>query len=190
MYILRYMRVEDVPAVVQIDELSFATPWSDRSYLFEINDNPTGHMLTLEIEDNAAETGTHHAVIGYAGMWLIDGEAHISTIAIHPNYRGHGLGEVLLVGMLSRAMMLNGQYAVLEVRVSNTPAIQLYLKYEFESVGTRKNYYRDYGNEDALLMHLAPLDAAYQHRFHARAAALSNRIQYLNLLVQPATKES
>jgi len=197
MYILRYMRPEDVPIVVGIDALSFATPWSDRSYIFEINDNPTAHMLILESVQTGSLSQQPDApmpksgnIIGYSGMWLIDDEAHISTIAIHPDYRGKGLGEILLIGMLSRTIILHGTYAVLEVRVSNIPAIHLYQKYEFEIVGQRKHYYRDYNNEDALLMHLAPIDRAYQQRFHERVAALRTRVQYLNLLVRPATKES
>lgn len=176
MYILRYMTVADIPQVLEIDRLSFALPWSQRSYEFEINDNPNGHMVVLsgpELDD----------IAGYGGMWMIDGEAHISTIATHPDVRGRNLGEALLAGMLSRAMLDDAEYSVLEVRVSNTPAIALYEKYEYEIVGRRKGYYRD-NNEDAYLMHLAPMDAAYHARFAERLRRLGEQVAYLNLLAQ------
>jgi len=193
-YTLRYMRSEDIPQVVELDRLSFPLPWSSRSYLFEITDNTASHMVTLEEAVAAAQPrgllgvlrrlGTPSVatnVAGYAGMWLIDGEAHISTIAVHPNLRGKGLGEILLSGMLARSVNLNAVISVLEVRVSNSNAIALYRKYEFDIVGRRKNYYRD-NNEDAYLMHLAPIDAAYQTRLTQRIAALEQRIQYIDCL--------
>jgi [ribosomal protein S18]-alanine N-acetyltransferase len=193
-YTLRYMRSEDIPQVVELDRLSFPLPWSSRSYLFEITDNTASHMVTLEEAVAAAQPrgllgvlrrlGTPSVAInvaGYAGMWLIDGEAHISTIAVHPNQRGRGLGEILLSGMLARCINLNAVISVLEVRVSNSNAIALYRKYEFDIVGRRKNYYRD-NNEDAYLMHLTPIDAAYQMRLTQRISALEQRIQYIDCL--------
>lgn len=176
MYILRYMTMADIPQVLEIDRLSFALPWSQRSYEFEINDNPNGHMVVLAGPEP-------DQIIGYGGMWMIDGEAHISTIATHPDQRGRKLGEVLLAGMLSRALVDNAEYSVLEVRVSNAPAIALYQKYEYEIVGRRKGYYRD-NNEDAFLMHLAPMDVAYHARFAERLRRLGEQVAYLNLLAQ------
>lgn len=176
MYILRYMTVADISQVLEIDRLSFALPWSQRSYEFEINDNPNGHMIVLAGPDL-------DRIAGYGGMWMIDGEAHISTIATHPDLRGRNLGEALLAGMLSRAILDDAEYAVLEVRVSNVPAIALYEKYEFTIVGRRKGYYRD-NNEDAYLMHLAPMDAAYHARFAERLRRLGEQVAYLNLLAQ------
>lgn len=196
-YTLRYMRHEDIAPVVEVDKLSFPLPWSSRSYLFEINDNNSAHMVVLEADapprrptgllssmlrrfsgPQSAET-----IAGYGGFWLIDGEAHISTIAVHPDYRGKGLGEVLLAGMLARSVMLKAEYSVLEVRVSNTTAISLYRKYEYEIVGRRKNYYRD-NNEDAFLMHLAPINDAYLVRFGERVASLKQHVAYNDLFTQ------
>jgi ribosomal-protein-alanine N-acetyltransferase len=92
---------------------------------------------------------------GYGGCWLIAGESHVSTLAVHPAYRGRGLGEALLVGMLRRAINLGGEYSVLEVRVSNLTAQALYRKYEYETIGRRGAIYRDNG-EDAFLMEVRP----------------------------------
>lgn len=195
-YILRYMRLDDIPQVVEIDKLAFALPWSARSYVFEITDNPSSHMVVLERTDEQPKPGgiigalrrlggfqSSNTVIGYGGFWYIEGEAHISTIATHPDYRGKGLGEILLTGMLARAVHLNAEYAVLEVRVSNTPAITLYRKYGFEVVGKRKNYYRD-NNEDAYLMHLAPIDKAYTARLMEHIKQLQERVSYTDLFTQ------
>jgi ribosomal-protein-alanine N-acetyltransferase len=85
------------------------------------------------------------------GFWFIVDEAHISTIAVHPDFRQHGIGEILLQWALREALHLDAQLVTLEVRVSNHKAINLYEKYGFEVVGRRAHYYRD-NNEDALLM--------------------------------------
>jgi ribosomal-protein-alanine N-acetyltransferase len=190
------MRVEDIPQVVEIDRLSFPMPWAARSYVFEIRDNNAGHMIVVEaLPQHPAAGGLRSVfqrltapaaapiIVGYGGFWLIEGEAHVSTIAVHPDYRGRGLGEVLLAGMLARSMALKAEYSVLEVRVSNESALNLYRKYEYQIVGQRKNYYRD-NNEDAYLMHLAPLDEAYKMRFNERLKSLRERVPYGDLLTQ------
>lgn len=192
-YLVRHMRMEDIPQVVAIDRASFSTPWSANTYQFEINNRETSHLVVIEVSDVHSQPargllGLIHrlrnsrstaAIVGYGGCWLIAGEAHISTIAVHPDFRGKGLGELLLASMLLRAMNLEGEYSVLEVRASNTNAQALYLKYEYQVVGRRKGYYRD-NAEDALLMEVRPLNAAYQQRFQQRVAALSQRVPYVD----------
>ncbi len=201
-YALRYMRLDDIPQVLEIDKLSFPLPWSARSYAFEINDNKDGHMVVLEARtETRAPRGLigmfqrlsgqvpEPLIVGYGGFWLIDGESHISTIAVHPDYRGQGLGELLLAGMLGRGIALKASYSVLEVRVSNESAINLYRKYEYEVVGRRKKYYRD-NNEDAFLMHVAPFDDAYRARFAERQKALRARVNSIDLLDQRRRSEA
>ncbi|MDQ7033964.1 MAG: ribosomal protein S18-alanine N-acetyltransferase, partial [Anaerolineae bacterium] len=92
-------------------------------------------------------------IVGYGGLWKIAEEAHISTIATHPDYRGRKLGEILLAGMIRRAIVLHARYVVLEVRVSNTVAQNLYHKYGFKMHGIKKNYYH-HDHEDAYDMRL------------------------------------
>lgn len=84
-------------------------------------------------------------------MWMFVDEAHVSTIASHPAWRGRGVGELLLLSLMREAERRAAIFVTLEVRVSNTVAQNLYLKYGFEEVGLRKRYYRDNG-EDALIM--------------------------------------
>lgn len=162
---LRYMRLEDVSQVVQIDRLSFSTPWSHHSYAHEVGEAAYSYMVVLETTEEkplhgwqrwwrglrrGGANGAHatNVIIGYGGLWSIAGEAHISTIAIAPEYRGKGYGEVLLLAMLRRAILLNASYVVLEVRVSNTVAKNLYRKYGFQYTHTKPGYYRD-NHEDA-----------------------------------------
>jgi ribosomal-protein-alanine N-acetyltransferase len=193
------MRLEDIPLVVSIDRLSFSSPWSPNTYQFEVNNHETSHLVVIEVYENGIispnglrglfnrlrHSKTTPPLAGYGGCWLIEGEAHISTIAVHPDYRGRGLGELLLVNMLQRAMNLNGDYSVLEVRASNYTAQSLYEKYEYKVVGRRKGYYRDDG-EDALLMEVRPFDEAYRQRFAVHSAALSQRITFVDQFTRQA----
>jgi ribosomal-protein-alanine N-acetyltransferase len=191
-YRLRYMRIEDVTRIYEIDQLSFSIPWTPKSYVFEINDNQTSHMIALEtVQESPRPRGLLDffrrsvtptpAIVGYGGVWIMAGEAHVSTIATHPDWRRRGLGEVLLNAMIGRSIQLRSDYCVLEVRQTNLNAQALYQKYGFEAVGRRKGYYRD-NNEDALLMHVGLLGEEYLARFAVLTAALIARIPVENTL--------
>lgn len=149
--IIRPMTLDDLPEVQIIDRMSFPLPWSERSYRFEIQENPAAHLLTAERVEEPARI-----LIGYVGFWIIVDEVHISTLAVHPLYRRQGIGERLLIVALRMACDIGAEIATLEVRVSNQAAVCLYRKYGFEIIGRRKRYYRDNG-EDALLMTLQDL---------------------------------
>lgn len=136
----------DLQAVLEIDRLSFPIPWSEKTYKYEIRENQSSYVHVVEIP---TEEGTR--VIGYVGFWFIVDEAHISTIAVHPDYRKQGIGEQLLKCALREAIELGARIMTLEVRISNHTAINLYKKFDFKVVGSRPHYYRD-NNEDALLM--------------------------------------
>ncbi len=144
-YFIQDMSLEDVPAVLEIDQVSFSNPWPERSYRYELTDNPAAQLFVAKLND-----GT---IIAYLGYWLIGDEVHISTFAVHPEYRMHGIGEDLLRHALSSASEKGADVATLEVRESNDPAIALYEKLGFDEVGSRNGYYRD-NNEDAVLMTL------------------------------------
>jgi ribosomal-protein-alanine N-acetyltransferase len=185
---LRYMRPGDIAQVVAIDNQSFNPPWSAQSYHYEISDNSYSHMAVLETSiQPEAQNGwrrwlqpwarTNSLVLGYGGLWYIAGEGHISTIAAHPNHRGSGYGEILLAAMIRRAITLQAEYIVLEVRVSNTVAQNLYQKYEFVTVGTKANYYRA-DNEDAYDMRLDLTNELMLARFDQRFAALRARVPF------------
>ena len=109
-YFLRSMELADLKAVLAIDRLSFPTPTKANVYEYELSHNLLAHYQVL----SAAE-----AIVGYAGFWLMGDECHISTIAAHPDWRGRGLGELLLLNMLFMANEQAAQMVTLEVRQSN-----------------------------------------------------------------------
>ena len=147
----RGMTLADIPAVLEIDRLSFPIPWSERTYRFELLENDSAYLVVAETDHVG-----HRRVIGHVGYWIIVDEVHISTLAVHPDFRGNAVGEELLAQALARAHGLGAKLATLEVRASNAAAIRLYEKFGFNVVGRRKRYYRD-NHEDALLMTLDPL---------------------------------
>ena len=126
---------------------------------------------------SAAATPAGATVVGMGGMWCAVGEVHVSTIAVHPDWRGRHLGEALLAGMIARGIALGAMEAALEVRVSNTVAQNLYRKYGFEIVTRRPRYYHD-NNEDAWVMVVQRLDRAYQARLMRMQRALRERVPY------------
>jgi [ribosomal protein S18]-alanine N-acetyltransferase len=98
------------------------------------------------------------SIVGYAGIWVMTDEAHVTTIASHPDVRGHGVGELLLVALIHRGIEVGARWTTLEVRASNTVAQSLYRKYTFKEMGVRRRYYSDNG-EDALVMWTDALDS-------------------------------
>ncbi len=187
--LLRYMTVADLPQVTEIDQLSFEIPWSEKSYRYEINESNQSFMVVLEWSREHIATRwqrwlnihpyVEHRVIGYGGMWFIAGEAHISTIAVHPKGRGKGWGEVLLAGMVRRGIVLDADETALEVRVSNKRAQKLYEKYEFQTVDIKRRYYRN-NNEDAYDMRLNVQNESICNHFNERYEALFKRHQLID----------
>ena len=147
--VLRRMRVEDVSVVHEIDVLSFSMPWPERSFRFEVNENPVARAWV-------AESGGQ--VVAMLVLWLVLDEAHIATIATHPDFRRRGIGERLMVAALQAARAEGARRAFLEVREGNAGAQSMYRKYGFEVAGRRAKYYKD-NNEDALLMTLENMNA-------------------------------
>jgi len=115
-------------------------------------------------------------IVGYAGFWVMVDEAHISTLATHPQWLRQGIAELLLIAMTERAAEMGARVMTLEVRASNTSAQALYRKYGFEVVGRRPQYYSD-NREDALIMSTPPITSAeYQRVFQDRKAVLLTRL--------------
>lgn len=139
-YTLRPLTLADLPAIHAIDRLAFPAPAQDGLYEYELGQNQLAYYQAL---------WHHDRLIGYAGYWLIADEAHVSIIAIHPDWRRRGLGELLLLNLLYLAGEQAATQVILEVRRSNAPALGLYQKYQFEQTRVRRRYYKDTG-EDAL----------------------------------------
>jgi ribosomal-protein-alanine N-acetyltransferase len=189
---LRYMTTADIAQVVMIDNQSFDPPWSARSYAYDIREASHSHMVVLERHTPAppapgwrrwlhgwgAPRSDQRQIVGYGGLWHIVDEGHISTIASHPAWRGCGFGELVLAGMVRKAITLGAAYIVLEVRVSNHIAQNLYLKYGFYTSGTKRRYYRN-NNEDAYEMRL-DLDERSISRVERRFASVQARIPFVD----------
>lgn len=140
------MTAADVDAVCAIEEATFARPWSHASIENELTNSCARYVVLRR----SGET------VGYAGMWLVIDEAHVTNVAIRKDLRGQGLGEKLMRALIQLAADSGMIWMTLEVRRSNAAAQGLYRKLGFVDVGWRKRYYEDNG-EDALLMGLEHL---------------------------------
>jgi ribosomal-protein-alanine N-acetyltransferase len=147
------MQVADLPAVHEIERDSFSTPWPAHAYRHELENNRLAHYLVARCGDQ---------VVGFAGIWLLVDEAHITTFATRRSWRRQGIGERLLLALLDLSIERGAHEATLEVRPSNEPARRLYEKYGFNVVGVRPRYYSD-DNEDALIMTTPELDGPVMH---------------------------
>jgi [ribosomal protein S18]-alanine N-acetyltransferase len=142
--LIRRMSLKDLEAVVAIESVSFGRHhWNKEAFSSEIKNSMGRYYSLLALPEER--------LIGYCGYWIILDEAHITTIAIHPEYRGQNLGELLLYKILDKMSSQSVKWATLEVRASNISAQQLYYKYTFNTAGIRPKYYQD-TFEDALIM--------------------------------------
>jgi [ribosomal protein S18]-alanine N-acetyltransferase len=140
--IFRQMTEEDIDQIIEIEQASFATPWSREAFYNELYQNQFAVYLVLE------EKGR---VVGYCGVWIVVDEAHITNVAMLPEFRGKGMGEAIMRQLMLVAKGKGARTMTLEVRVSNDVARSLYRKLGFQEGGLRKNYYTD-NQEDGLVM--------------------------------------
>ena len=156
---IRRMTTEDVETVAAIEEATFARPWSAESFRREIEKNVAARYLVAE---------KHGKVIGYAGAWVVLDECHITNIAVAEAERGRGYGKLLVAALMQYVSNLGAAWADLEVRVSNSRAQHIYAEAGFVSIGKRKRYYEDNG-EDAFLMvceHMPEADPDFEEEPH------------------------
>ena len=147
---LRLMKQEDVPQVTAIDREAFPTLWPPANYEREMKNGLAHYIVAGDEEGN---------IIGFAGLWLLVDEAHITNIAVWEKHRRQGIGERLLIAIIELAIELGANIITLEVRASNSKAQKLYAKYGFVRVGLRRGYYTD-NREDAVLMSVEDVKSA------------------------------
>jgi ribosomal-protein-alanine N-acetyltransferase len=140
--VVRQAEERDIKPMAEMDALCFTTPWSEESFDREIRENRLAFYIVAEIGSRLA---------GYAGLWRVMDEGHITNVAVHPDFRRRGIGEALVSVLLAHTAANGVLSHTLEVRASNAAAISLYSKFGFEPAGLRKNYYEDNG-EDAIIM--------------------------------------
>jgi [ribosomal protein S18]-alanine N-acetyltransferase len=182
-FTIRTMEGRDIPAVVAVDLQVFRDPWPESAYVQEIYFNPSAHYFVLELQDLAqARRWYEHRrrqvsrLIGFVGMRVEGPRGHISTLALRAEWRGHRLGELLLLVAIRQAISDGALVLGLEVRTSNVVAQRLYAKYEFEQQSQLRGYYAD--GEDAYYMQVRLEDnPGYCMRVKERYAALMSELQ-------------
>jgi len=141
-----------------------------RSRLFPLSLLPNRPAMTVPSPELAS-------IVGFAGLWLMVDEAHVTTIAMHPDHRRRGLGEFMLVSLIDIAYEIGAKWVTLEVRVSNSNAQNLYRKYGFREAGLRHRYYSD-NQEDALIMWTDEINAPeYKHKFVELKSTLFKKLE-------------
>ncbi|MDD5509579.1 MAG: ribosomal protein S18-alanine N-acetyltransferase [Dehalococcoidales bacterium] len=157
-YYIRRMCREDVDQVTEIDREAFPTMWPPANYERELKVS-LAHYITACVDGTATERTEKQRVVGFAGLWLMADEAHITNIAVRHSHQRQGIGEHLLIAMINLAIEQNAHILTLEVRASNTAAQKLYHKYGFTQMDIRRSYYTD-NREDALVMTIENIDGA------------------------------
>jgi len=183
---LRLMRKEDIPQVAEIDREAFPTLWPPINYHRELENRLAHYIVACEEEErveppqpevipqkgfsglvarlrrffgNEPPPPARQYIFGFAGLWMMAGEAHITNLAVWEKHRRQGIGEALLIALIDLAIELDASLLTLEVRASNTAAQSLYSKYGFTQVGVRRGYYTD-NREDGILMSLEDITSA------------------------------
>lgn len=199
---LKSLTADLLPTVVEFDRLCLGGLWTIDGYRREI-ESPNSELIVLqpvshphlshEPEPHSQPHSNCHGmsaqprvsqgdrppqepILGLGCLWMIADEAHITLLAVHPNYRQQGFGQLLLHRLLTAARHHNLRWATLEVRVSNQAAISLYQKFGFEVVGQRKRYYQDTG-EDALILWVKGLQhSSYADMLHQWYQQIDKRL--------------
>lgn len=162
------MTLSDLDEVMEIEPVAFGSHhWSRQSFINELN-NESGMYF-------AAVDPANQALCGYSGFWLIGEEAHITTLAVHPDYRRRNIGEQLLIHDILEARKCKASWMTLEVRVSNDAAQKLYYKYGFKSLGFRRKYYQDNSEDAMVLWTESILDREFEILFSRRVEELKLR---------------
>jgi len=139
--VYRRMQERDVARVAELEAQCFRTPWSYNSLLGELSNDVAHYIVALEDE----------VVCGYAGMWVMFDEAHMTNIAVEQQHRQRGIGTGLILHLMEAALKKGAERMTLEVRESNHKAQRLYAAMGFAFAGVRKRYYTDTG-ENALIL--------------------------------------
>ena len=137
------MEEQDLEEVALLEQQVFSQPWSRKSFAESIAKSENLYLVAKESEE----------VLGYCGLWGVGDEGQITHVCVKESARGKGVGKQLLLAMLEKGKERGLQAFTLEVRVSNTPARELYKKVGFAEAGIRKGFY-DAPKEDAMIMWL------------------------------------
>ncbi len=207
-YRIQPMRVGDIPEIIDIERDSFSMTWPANSYKRELEHNRMARYVVLRYEPGPSEApftrrvrdtrpfplsllpnpferaeGSDDApIVGYGGLWLMVDEAHVTSVAVRPEFRGRGLGQLLMLTLFDIAQQRDARWVTLEVRHSNTGAQNLYKKLGFHEAGVRPRYYTD-NNEDAVVMWSEELKTpAFRERYQEIKAELASKLTWTTRL--------
>jgi len=202
------MQIDDIAEVSRVERLCFSNPWPQSAYRRELRNPGNNAYIVLWERDDAhppappeeprsalsmlpffrrGDRASEDRVVGFAGMWILYDEAHVTTIGVTPELRGKGLGELLLVRLFEIASERSAEWVTLEVRVSNASAQALYHKYGFTQQGVRRRYYSDNG-EDAYIMWSPSIRTdEYRQRFAELRARVYERLD--GQLISPPPRD-
>ncbi len=186
-FCVRSMTINDIDQVAEIDHEAFPTQWPPANFRHELQNHLAHYVVAIDsnrkVEPPVKPPGIfdrmkdwfqprpiqipppREYVAGFSGIWLMADESHITSIAVREEYRGRRLGELLMIATIDMARELKADVVTLEVRVSNTIAQKLYLKYGFKKVGLRRAYYTD-NREDADIMTTDPISSPEYLEFY------------------------
>ena len=145
--------VQHLDAIMRVEESSFSAPWTRRMFEVELTDNPFARLLTAHIENAAQLQERLSGLVGYVCFWVVFEELRMMNLAVAPHVRHRGIGRWVLQQALTMGREQGARRALLEVRVSNQPAVALYERVGFSRSGVRTKYYTN-PIEDAVLMEL------------------------------------
>lgn len=144
-YVIQPLRPTDVDAVMEIERLSFKSPWSRQVFSDELA------LSWARVDVVRGVPGG--PIVAFSNYWLVSDEVHLLNVATHPQERRQGHASRLLAHVIDEARRAACRVLTLEVRRSNEPALRLYRRFAFKAVGVRPSYYVD-DNEDAVVMSL------------------------------------
>lgn len=204
-YALRPMQERDLAQAAEIERDAFPTLFPPTSFRRELKNRLARYLVAWRLQDppeltpQPAESPTRMTrlwrgatnlwngrpiawqpgqpyIVGFLGTWYMHDEAHIVSVGVRSDYRGFGIGELLLIGAIEQAQKRRMQAVTLEVRISNHIAQNLYKKYGFEKMGVRKGYYSD-NREDALIMTASAINSL-SYRQDLRALVQSHKTRW------------
>jgi len=198
------MQLKDIPEIVDIERASFSMAWPANSYKRELEQNRMARYVVARFTPGQGESPFARKaraarpfplsllpnpfdrtenrgdppVVGYGGLWLMVDEAHVTSVAVRPEFRGRGLGQLLMLTLFDVAMQKEARWLTLEVRISNKGAQAMYQKLGFREAGVRPRYYTD-NNEDAVIMWSEELRTpGFRERYGQVRADLAQRLEW------------
>src|ERR1700694_1895542 len=167
--VIEEMTLDDIPAVQAIEQDIFLSPWPRNAYRRELQQNQLASYIVLREDEE---------IVGYAGLWKMHDEAHVTTVGVRRKDQGKGFGMALMVALIQRAYEIESRWMTLEVRASNYGAMALYEKLRFNVIGRRRGYYTDDGEDAVVMWSDSLLSPAFRQRYETRRGRMGQDIAF------------